>query len=132
MIAGFFIAGQEKSVGVLISTQTSPSIENQGIVASTVSSTLPTTTVCLIPLAFVNTVEYISFNGKSVETSSSPFLQVVSSRFFAQKKFFPSFAKMPVSVFSFPVTLSSGIPAKNVTMCIPCISISSQLVPLSE
>ena len=131
MIAGFFIAGQEKSVGVLISAQTSPSFENQGIVASTVSSTLPTTTVCLIPLAFVNTVEYISFKGKS-EGTSSPSFQVVSPALFAQKKFFPSFAQIPVSIFSLPVTSSAGIPAKNVTMYIPCISISSQFVPLSE
>lgn len=93
-----------QSISPLKLTQFNSSLANQVCVASMVASVLPTKTVCLMPLLFVDTVEYISLNGKSVETSSSPLLQVVSSILFAQKNFFPSFAKMPVSVLLLPVT----------------------------
>ena len=85
MIDGFFMTGQKKSEGVFMSTQVSPSIVDQGTVALAVSSVLPTITVCLMPLAFVNTVEYIPSSGKSEGTISSLGCHSVSSAFLAQK-----------------------------------------------
>ena len=108
-----------------MSAHVSPSIVNQGTTALADVSVLPTTTVCLMPLAFVNTVAYMSFTGKSLDTVSLLLVQFLPS-VLMQKYFWPPSRRIPIKVSSdMPVSASALSVATSVLICMFCTSLFS-------